>query len=53
MQIVRHEFLAVLQSLVNNYPDHHLFTGMKDLCDKDLEADFFENIRHIQVSPFH
>ncbi|CAL1546797.1 unnamed protein product [Lymnaea stagnalis] len=48
-EVVRHEFLAVLQSLVNNCPNHNMFTGLKDLCDKDPEADFFENIRHIQI----
>ncbi|XP_059169859.1 small subunit processome component 20 homolog [Physella acuta] len=48
-EAVRHEFLAVFQSLVVNCPDHVMFTGLKDLCDKDPEADFFENIRHIQM----
>ncbi|KAH9508651.1 U3 snoRNP protein [Bulinus truncatus] len=48
-ETVRHEFLAVLQSLVKNCPNHTMFTGLKDLCDKDPEADFFENIRHIQI----
>uniref|UniRef100_A0A2C9JTH6 Uncharacterized protein n=1 Tax=Biomphalaria glabrata TaxID=6526 RepID=A0A2C9JTH6_BIOGL len=48
-EAVRHEFLTVLQSLVKHCPDHVMFTGLKDLCDKDPEADFFENIRHIQI----
>ncbi|RUS70515.1 hypothetical protein EGW08_021727, partial [Elysia chlorotica] len=48
-EAVRHEFLAVLQSLVVNCKDHPLFAGLADLCDKDPEADFFENIRHIQI----
>lgn len=48
-EAVRHEFLAVLQSLVVNCKNHPMFDGLVDLCDKDPEADFFENIRHIQI----
>ena len=48
-EAVRHEFLAVLQVLVQQFPKHQMFAGLTDLCDKDPEADFFENIRHIQV----
>ncbi|GFN80708.1 small subunit processome component 20 homolog, partial [Plakobranchus ocellatus] len=48
-EAVRHEFLAVLQSLVIHCKNHPMFEGLSDLCDKDPEADFFENIRHIQM----
>lgn len=48
-EAVRHEFITLLQNLVNSCPNNDMFTGLKDLCDKDTEADFFENIRHIQI----
>ncbi|XP_005089362.1 small subunit processome component 20 homolog isoform X2 [Aplysia californica] len=48
-EAVRHEYLTVLQSLVKHYPAHQLFAGLSLLSDKDPEADFFENIRHIQI----
>ncbi|XP_025097744.1 small subunit processome component 20 homolog [Pomacea canaliculata] len=46
---IRHEFLAVLQALVLAYPEHHDFVGLSGLCDTDVDADFFVNIRHIQL----
>lgn len=51
-QQIRHEFLAVLQALVLAYPEHHDFVGLSGLCDTDVDADFFVNIRHIQVNSF-
>ncbi|KAL8599182.1 hypothetical protein ACOMHN_007898 [Nucella lapillus] len=48
-QAVRHEFLAVLQALVLAFPDHREFQGLPGLHDTDLDSDFFENIRHIQI----
>ncbi|XP_061192168.1 small subunit processome component 20 homolog [Saccostrea echinata] len=46
---VRHEFIAVLSVLVDTFPSHDMFADLVILKDKDVEADFFENIRHIQT----
>jgi hypothetical protein len=48
-QKVRHEFLAVLQALVVAFSDERDFVGLSGLRDTDIDADFFENIRSIQV----
>ncbi|XP_076467049.1 small subunit processome component 20 homolog [Babylonia areolata] len=48
-QAVRHEFLAILQALVLAFPEQPEFIGLPGLQDTDLESDFFENIKHIQV----
>ena len=49
-QGVRHEFLAILQAMVVAFPDQREFQGLSGLHDTDIDSDFFENIRHIQVS---
>lgn len=47
---MRHEFIALLSVLVDTFPSHDMFADLVVLKDKDVEADFFENIRHIQVN---
>ena len=39
----------MLVSLVDTFGDKPGFTELKVLRDKDIEADFYENISHIQV----
>lgn len=34
---------------MDTFPSHDMFADLVVLKDKDVEADFFENIRHIQV----
>ncbi|XP_060070430.1 small subunit processome component 20 homolog [Ylistrum balloti] len=46
---VRHEYITLLSVLVDTFPDQPNFVDLHALKDKDLEADFFENIRHIQT----
>ncbi|KAK7107774.1 small subunit processome component 20 homolog [Littorina saxatilis] len=48
-EAARHEFLAVLQALVLAFPEQREFLGLSGLHDTDLESDFFENIKHIQM----
>lgn len=33
-------------------PDVASLKSLKDLCDKDVETDFFNNINHMQVKFF-
>ena len=49
LQSARNEFLGVLAMMVRQF-DHVTFCDMKVLLDNDPEADFFENIKHIQVN---
>ena len=46
---MRHEFTNILVSIVDTFGDQSGFSQLKALRDKDLEADFYENINHIQV----
>ncbi|XP_021355382.1 small subunit processome component 20 homolog [Mizuhopecten yessoensis] len=46
---VRHEYIALLSVVVDTFPDQPNLADLRGLKDKDLEADFFENIRHIQT----
>ncbi|KAL4233743.1 hypothetical protein ACF0H5_008423 [Mactra antiquata] len=48
-QTVFHEFITILSNLVNIFSNQSEFSYLKPLQDKDLDADFFENIKHIQV----
>ncbi|XP_064596875.1 small subunit processome component 20 homolog [Liolophura sinensis] len=48
-EAVRHEFVSLLAVLVNSFPTSPCFSDLTALTDKDPEADFFENIRHIQA----
>ena len=52
LQPARNEFLSVLSTMVVQF-DHEAFSVMKVLLDSDPEKDFFENIKHIQVSRAH
>ncbi|EDO33281.1 predicted protein, partial [Nematostella vectensis] len=47
-EAARLEFLGILSYLCQRF-DRPCFTDMRSLCDKDPEADFFENMRHIQL----
>ncbi|XP_071486938.1 small subunit processome component 20 homolog [Diadema antillarum] len=47
-EAARHETVAILSQLVKAFPEHPHFATMSVLLDKDVEVDFFENIRHIQ-----
>lgn len=47
-QAARNEFVGILATMVHQF-NHVTFEDMRILVDKDPEADFFENIRHIQV----
>jgi hypothetical protein len=47
---VFHEFVTILATMVDIFGDQATFTDLKPLRDKDIEADFYENIKHIQVS---
>ncbi|XP_071112967.1 small subunit processome component 20 homolog [Haliotis cracherodii] len=46
---VRHEFLTLLGVLVRAFPDHPTFEGLIGLSDKEIDYDFYENIKHIQI----
>lgn len=46
---VRHEYITLLSVVVDTFPDQPNFVDLRALKDKDLEADFFENIGHIQT----
>ena len=47
-----HEVIAVIGQLVKSHREHPRLKELVILSDPDPEADFFENVRHIQVSPF-
>lgn len=52
MESARHEMVTILVKFVKLFKEK--FAGLKDLSvlmdEEDLEKDFFENIKHIQVS---
>ena len=49
-QFARHESVSILSSLVKSYPTHPKFSDMAThLTHAEKEADFFENVRHIQL----
>ncbi|XP_014674072.1 PREDICTED: small subunit processome component 20 homolog [Priapulus caudatus] len=45
----KHEYVAVLAQLVRSFPEHAKLKYLLGLMDVDPEADFFENMRHIQI----
>lgn len=49
LQNVRHECVVILSALVEEFPTNPAFANLTHLHDEDIEKDFFENIRHIQV----
>ena len=48
-QFARHESISLLAQLVRIFPSHTKFSDMTILTHKDPEADFFENVKHIQL----
>ncbi|CAH1799075.1 unnamed protein product [Owenia fusiformis] len=48
-EVQRHEFISVLNVLIKHYTTPAVFQDLDQLSDPDPEADFFENIKHIQV----
>ncbi|CAI8031672.1 Small subunit processome component 20 homolog [Geodia barretti] len=49
-EFARLEYISVLSSLVKYYPLHPRFVDMAThLANEDKEADFFENVRHLQL----
>ena len=49
-QIVRAEFCTVLRALIIKFSSRKPFDGLVKITDNDPDLDFFENIKHIQVS---
>ena len=50
VQFARLEYVSLLSSLVKCYPHHARFSDMAThLTHEDKEADFFENICHVQL----
>ena len=53
MESARHEMITILVKFVKLFKEK--ITGLKDLAvlmdDEDIEKDFYENIKHIQVGP--
>ncbi|KAL3883204.1 hypothetical protein ACJMK2_029494, partial [Sinanodonta woodiana] len=47
-ETVRHEYIGLLSTLADVFSDHATFLDLHALKDKDVETDFFENIKHIQ-----
>ncbi|KAK3603374.1 hypothetical protein CHS0354_025985 [Potamilus streckersoni] len=48
-ETVRHEYIGLLSTLADIFSDHATFLDLHALKDKDVETDFFENIKHIQL----
>lgn len=48
-QTVFQENVTILATMVDTFGERPSFVDLKPLRDKDIEADFFENIKHIQV----
>ncbi|KAM4523536.1 small subunit processome component 20 homolog [Fundulus diaphanus] len=47
---VQHEYTSVLACLVKNFPTKKEFRDLVQLTDyNDLESDFFEHMKHIQI----
>lgn len=49
-QSVRAEFCTVLRAVVIKFSSRKPFDDLVKITDKDPDTDFFENIKHIQVS---
>ncbi|CAL1294349.1 unnamed protein product [Larinioides sclopetarius] len=45
---VRHEFIQILQAVLEAWRDLSALKELVALCDEDKEKDFWENIRHLQ-----
>ncbi len=48
-EFARHESISTLSQLVKTYPTHPRFSDIVPLTHKEMEADFFENVKHIQL----
>ena len=49
LEFARQEFITVLSQLVKAYQTHPRFSSMAALSHHEPEADFFENVKHIQL----
>ncbi|KAM4615221.1 small subunit processome component 20 homolog [Polymixia lowei] len=50
MESVQHEYTSVLACLVKTFPSKSEFRDLVQLTDyNDLESDFFEHMKHIQI----
>lgn len=50
-QSVQHDYTTVLACLVKTFPSKKEFRDLVQLTDyNDLESDFFEHMKHIQVT---
>ena len=49
LEFARQEYISVLSQLVKAFPAHPRFSSMATLSHHEPEADFFENVRHIQL----
>ena len=52
LQVARNEFLSLLSMMVRGC-EHESWSDLTVLLNDDPEKDFFENMKHIQVSKFH
>lgn len=48
-EFARHESISILSQLVKMYSDHFKFSDLVPLSHAEMEADFFENVKHIQL----
>ncbi|XP_022238550.1 small subunit processome component 20 homolog [Limulus polyphemus] len=48
-EVVRHEYFQVLAALLRHCNNHQRLKDLSLLCDSDIDIDFWENIRHIQL----
>ena len=49
LDFARQEYISVLSQLVKSFPTHPRFSSMASLSHHEPEADFFENVKHIQL----
>ncbi|XP_071941723.1 small subunit processome component 20 homolog [Antedon mediterranea] len=48
-EVSRGEIVTLLRDIVKAFPHHPRFSDMTVLLDEDMEKDYFENIKHIQI----
>lgn len=54
LQSVRNEYTTILACLVKTFPNRPEFRDLAQLTDhNDPESDFFEHMKHIQVTSGH
>ena len=49
LEFARQEYISVLSQLVKAFSTHPRFSSMASLSHHEPEADFFENVKHIQL----